>query len=92
MPNPVNETGNFRNISADTAVYSGACQLLGIFCSTSSAATVIVYDNTAASGSKIVNGMTLAGGVYYPLPASCVNGIYVDVTGTCDITVFFVPG
>lgn len=92
MPAIVTETGCYENITSDTLIYTGACQLLGIFCASSSAGTVKVWDQTSAAAPILVNTFTAVGGVFYPIPASCVNGIYVDITGTLDITVFYTPG
>lgn len=55
------------------------------------AGTLDVYDNTAASGTKIFS-MYIQAAVFYPftihLDVSCANGIYVDFTTTADVNVF----
>ena len=94
-------------ITADTLVVTGQCKLVSIHAYNAHASeicTVIVYDNTAASG-KIVAKMRLtpqgydagggpAGGLnnweFDMHSVLCRNGIYVDVTdGTPNLTIEF---
>ena len=90
-------------ITADTKVFSGRCKLVSIHaCNLHAvdATTIIVYDNTAASGKVVakllIPGNNTAGGdaiggatLEYDMHAViCDNGLYVDVTaGTPNITV-----
>ena len=90
MPAQVAETGCYENISASTLVYTGPCQLMGIFvASASSTPTIKVWDQTSAAAPILVNTFTPNPGTYYPIPGSCVNGIYVSISGTVDCTVFY---
>jgi hypothetical protein len=38
-----------------------------------------------------VNTFSAVAGIFYPIPASFVNGLYVDIGGTIDLTVFWNP-
>lgn len=90
MPNPVTETGQYSNKTSTATIYTGAAQLLGFFCSTTTSGTVVIYDNTSAA-TPITGTITLTAGTWYPLPATCVTGIHVVIANTANITVFFNP-
>ena len=88
--NPVSETGCYENISASTLIFSKPCQLLGIWVSSaSSTPTIKVWDQTSAAAPIVANTFTPLGSTYYPIPASCVNGLYITISGTVDCTVFY---
>jgi hypothetical protein len=84
------QTCSALNISADTAVLSGAGFFYGFVCNSTSTGTVKFYDNTAASGTVILNTFTPAAAGVYVFPAITVGtGIYADITNTLDITVLY---
>lgn len=82
-------------LTSDTQVKASAGFVHTITISQNDAAptagTIDVYDNTAASGTKIFT-WTLTTAVFTPftvvLDVSCANGIYVDFTTTADVAVF----
>lgn len=82
----------YTNLTASapvTPVTEGR-KLGGVFCASSTAGTLKIWDSaTAASGPVIVNTFTLVAGTYYPLPAIAKNGLYLTIGGTTDITVFW---
>lgn len=84
------EVYKFTNITASTLINTGATHLAGIFCSSSSAGTAKIWDNTAASGAVCVNTFTLVAGTYHKIPAALKNGCYITIGGTTDATVFYV--
>jgi hypothetical protein len=77
----------FGNLSTDQKVYEGACRLKGFFVASSTSGTVRLYDNTAASGTVVLNTTTTLPMGWYALEADCVNGLYLDVGGTINVTV-----
>ncbi len=88
----VSESASFTNITSSGQVRGNPANLLGIFVSSASATpTIKVWDSTAASGTVCVDTFTPIAGSFYPMPASCVNGIYVTVSGSVSCTVFFAP-
>jgi 4-hydroxybenzoate polyprenyltransferase len=89
MSAPVIEVGNYLNLSASGQVSATRGRLMGIFCASSTAGTAKVWDNTAGSGTVLVNTFSLVPGVYYPIPGKFLTGCYVTLGGTADITVFF---
>ena len=72
-------------LSADGLVYTGPCVFYGLQVVTAGT-SVIVYDNTAASGVAVMNGIatTVAGAVVSPagvgVGVRMDNGIYLDLT------------
>lgn len=90
----VEERFSYVNISADTAVKSGAGFLHTLtFAQIDAAPTagsIIVYDNTAESGTVIFSS-TWTTAVFYPttitIDASFATGLYVGFTTTADIGV-----
>lgn len=90
MPNPVIETGTCLNITSTTTVRTGAAELIGILCASTSSGTVVVYDNTSAAN-PITGTITLTAGQWYPIPATCRTGVHVVIANTANITVFYNP-
>ena len=96
-PAVANSIGN----TADAAVTTGAGYLKGIIVHTdaTNACTLSVYDNTAASGTKLFSTWTVPTSSSNRTAAlgfngqECPygNGIYVDITcaGTCTYDVYF---
>ena len=79
----------YFNGSADANVATGDGNLIGIFVASSSAASIKIYDNTAASGAVLINTFTAVGGTWYPMPFHFLVGLYIDITGTIDFTVCY---
>lgn len=87
----VTETGRYANITSSTLVYTGACDLLGIFVAGASATpTIKVWDQTSAAAPIVIGTFTPSAGTFYPFPSHCGSGIYVTISGTVDCTVFYV--
>lgn len=90
--NIVNETGSYKNTTASVAVAGNAANLMGVWVSSASATpTIKIWDNSAASGAIVANTFTPVAGSFYPIPATCVNGIYITIGGTVDCTVIYTP-
>lgn len=74
--------------TADGVIRSGRTRLAAVEIITdgSNNATVILYDNTAASGTKVFEGgavgADLSKFIEFPRPVKCDNGLYLDISGT----------
>jgi len=82
---------DYSNISASTVVKSATGTFAGIFVSAASATpTITVYDNTAGSGTKILDTFTPVAGTFYDIPP-CIfgTGLYITISGTVSCTVFY---
>ena len=74
--------------TSSAAIKSGAGYLGGVIILTDGTndATVILYDNTSASGTKLFE-MKVAGGnngkdIMFPLPITFTKGCYASISGT----------
>jgi hypothetical protein len=85
----VTESGSYTNLSASGVARTGKGRLLGIFVASSSGASLKVWDNTSGATTVIVNTFPVTSSTYYPIPANFLTGCYVTITGTADITVFW---
>lgn len=82
---------DFSNITKSTAVKSATGTFAGIFVSAASVTpTITVYNNTAGSGTKILDTFTPVAGTFYDVP-NCIfdTGLYVTISGTVSCTVFY---
>lgn len=92
METPTPPTGcSFLAQSASGKVVTGPGVMVLLLVSASSAAVLNIYDNTAASGTKIVDSLTPDAKEEYDIPAAFKTGLYVElVSGTGKWTVFYV--
>ncbi len=80
-------------LSAGTLVFNGKNRVnsISVFTDGTNAATIEIYDNTAASGKvavkHVVAGAGLAGHVVFNTPVVLDVGLYVNVTGTGATTI-----
>lgn len=90
MPNPVTETGTPKLLTESTTVRTGATQMLGFVCATTSSGTVVIHD--AAGATNAVSGtFTPTAGQWYPFPATLTTGLHIVIANTISITVFYNP-
>lgn len=83
---------SYNNISTatTTVVKSGVGMLHTITINTTAAAAITVYDNTAASGTKIATiAASPAIGSVFRYDVSFTNGLTIVTAGASDITVSF---
>lgn len=89
VPENNNEMYGYKRLTATGSVKASQGQLGGFIVATGTP-TVTIYDSLAASGTVILNGMVCSAATPYPLPVGFNIGCYVSITGTCDITFFYV--
>lgn len=71
------------NVTATGTVYSGPCTFRGLTIASTAGATVVVYDNTSASGTVLAQFLLAANGdkhIDIPFGARCENGIHLTAT------------
>jgi len=87
----VEQRSSYTNLTVDTAVKSAPGRLFGIFVASASATpTIKIWDNTSAATTVLINTFTPVAATYYQFPGVEFGvGLYVDVGGTVDITVFY---
>lgn len=80
--------------TADAVICARPCRVLSVTL-VGVSATAAVFDNaTAASGTvvaKVQNGATNSNTIVWQsaVGVECLNGAYLDVTGTCEVIVHF---
>jgi hypothetical protein len=84
---------NYSQISATTLVKNQPGKLKGIFCSSvTSSPTITVYDaQVPGTDVKIIDTFTLtaASNINFYDGINCENGLYVVISGTASVTVYF---
>ena len=78
-----------KNLTASgtTVVKTGAGQLYGFFCGTATG-NITIYDNTAASGTKILDASALVAGLN-TLPVSFGTGLTIVLSGAGVATALY---
>lgn len=83
----------YLNGTSSQSVKAGPGQVLGIAVNSHTNGTIKLWDNTAGSGTVILNTVTFAAGpTLWTLPSGGVNfntGLFITVGGTIDYTVFY---
>ena len=82
--------GGYKNLTATANCSPNPCNLLGVFCATTTGGTVNIYDDASTgTGTPVTGTITLTAGTFYPVPASLSKGLYVVITNTANITVIY---
>lgn len=76
---------NYLNTTATGLIKTGEGWLIGVNLNSGAAATIKLWDNTAGSGTVIVNTYTLNSG-WNPLLFHFRTGLYVTVGGAADLS------
>lgn len=78
------------SLSADGLVKTGTGFAYGVLVTASAVGVIRFYDNTAASGTVIVDSLPVAVGDFVPMPVEFQTGLYFDlVSGTATVTIFW---
>ena len=85
----VQEHYSYLQFTASIVVKAGQGMLGGILVSSATGGTLAVYDGVNASGTLILDTMSVTAGQPYPLPCKFKNGLYIVVGGTVSATVFY---
>ena len=86
-----NEVYVGEQITTSQLIKGGFGTLGGIFCSSASGGpTITIWDSLTGSGTKLVDSFTPVGATPYPFPCGFSTGLYVTISGTASITVFWV--
>lgn len=88
MPLPVSESINqspLTQADSPATLFTGPCQMLGIFCSSTSSGTITVADGSTTK----VAVFSPAAATFYPLPGRFATSLKITIGGTCAITVFW---
>lgn len=79
------------SVSADTKVKDGQGFLGPILVTASSSGVIRLYDNTAASGTVIIDQLAVSAGDTIDLPVEFKTGLFFDlVSGTATVTILYI--
>lgn len=82
---------SFLFMSGSGIVKTGDGILVLVLIASSSSLVIRLWDNTAASGTKIVGSLTVGANEEYDLPAYFATGLYVEfASGSGELTVFYI--
>lgn len=84
----------YKQGNADAQIKIGGGKLYGVFISSTSSGTFVLYDTAKADTNdpKIVNTVTVTAGTQYvsfPVGLWFSNGLYIDITNTIEYTVAY---
>lgn len=81
----------FKAIAASTAIKAGAGVGVMLHITSSTSLTIKLWDNTAASGTVILNTFAVAAGQQILIPCEFATGLYIEfVAGSGTLTAYFV--
>jgi hypothetical protein len=84
--------GTYVNLSASALVKTGSGRAQGLIINSNTAGTIKFWDNTAASGTVIINTFSFTTGTsgFFPLfGASFGTGLFATIGGTADVTIIY---
>lgn len=87
------QTVHYRatSVSADTSVKVGLGFLAGLVVTASASGVIRLYDNTAASGTVILDQIAVYPGDSIELPVEFKTGLFFDlVSGTATVTILYI--
>ncbi len=95
MPAPVvrsPEAYRAISLSADGVVKDGPGYAYGVYVTASSSGVIRFYDNaSAASGTVILDQVSVSAQDFIPMPVEYVNGLYFDlVSGSATVTIYYI--
>lgn len=76
------------NLSASALIKTGSGDLVGVHVNSSTSGTIKFWDNTAASGTVVINTYSPSVG-WNPMPFHFNKGLYMTIGGTLDASVSF---
>lgn len=87
----INDNETYKNtpITADTLINTGQGTIGRIFVASATSGTITVYDNTSATGTKIVDTFSVTAATSYPFQTFYKTGLFIDIGGTVSATVFW---
>ena len=77
--------------SADALIKTGQGFLARVIVTASSVGVIRLYDNTAASGTVILDSLSVVAGDVVEIPVEFTTGLYFDlVSGTATVTILYI--
>lgn len=86
------DNAKYLNGTTSQAIKSAAGALYGIVVNSHTSGTLKLWDNTAGSGTVLLNTITFAAGpnfITFPTGVSFNTGLFATVGGTIDYTILY---
>lgn len=86
------DNSKYLNGTTSQAIKSAAGTLYGIVVNSHTSGTIKLWDNTAGSGTVLLNTITLTAGpnfINFPSGISFNTGLFITVGGTIDYTILY---
>lgn len=84
-----NLVAKYSNRTASATIKTGAGVLRGMYVNSTTAGTIKLWDNTAASGTVINNTITPAIGYHKLGDVAFITGLHAEIGGTLDVTIHY---
>jgi hypothetical protein len=84
------DSTKYTNGTTSQEIRTGTGKLYGIVVNSHTSGTLKLWDNTAGSGTVILNTITFASGpqtILFPYPIEFYTGLFVTVSGAIDYTI-----
>lgn len=89
-PDPI-EVYNAKSVSADTLIKTGGGKFFRVLVTASASGVIRFYDNTAASGTVLIDQINVFQGDLIDMPIEFTTGLFFDlVSGTATVTILFI--
>lgn len=83
------QAGYWVRVTATGIVVAVPCQIIGFYVNSTSAGTIRMSDSASGAGSPVGGTITPPVGMQW-MPAIFLNGLFVTIGGTLDVTFFYV--
>jgi hypothetical protein len=78
----------WAHVTTSGVVKNVPCQIIGFYVNNTTSGTIILYDNATTNANPASGTITPAAGMQW-FPAILLNGLYVTIGGTLDVTFFY---
>lgn len=90
MSSNVVASGGYKNVTATGNIYHRPCDVLGFYVNSTTAGTIILYDDASTGTSLPISGTITPAIGWNPYPVSTKSGLGVVTGGTLNVTIVFV--
>lgn len=76
---------SYKRLTASGQIMATPGAIAGFYVSSTTSGTIVLFDNTAGSGTQMSGTMTPASG-WNEFPANFFTALFATITGTLDVT------
>lgn len=86
------DTGTPVRLTSSGQVSKTSGSLIGFYVASTTSGTVVITDSASSTGGTQISGTITPAVGFHRFPAYCVNGCYITIANTLDVTFFFAAG